>query len=59
MKELTPEQIRDYRNAKKCYICDEEFSADQDDENRAKNRDHNHLDGEYIGPACTRCNFSR
>ena len=36
MKELTPEQIRDYRNAKKCYICDEEFSADQDDENRAK-----------------------
>ena len=59
MKELTPEENRDYRNAKKCYICDEEFSADQDDENRAKNRDHNHLDGLYIGPACARCNLSR
>ena len=59
MKELTPQQIRDYRNAKKCYICDEEFSADQDDKNRAENRDHNHLDGLYIGPACARCNLSR
>ena len=37
MKELTPQQVRDYRNAKTCYNCGVEFSADQDDENRAKN----------------------
>ena len=46
-------------NAKTCYNCGVEFSADQDDENRAKNRDHNHLDGQYIGPACSRCNLLR
>ena len=57
MKELTPEQEREYRNAKKCFNCDVEFSADQDDENYARNRHHNHLDGNYIGPACTRCNL--
>ena len=59
MKDLTPEQIRDYRNAKSCYNCGVEFSSDQDDENCAKNRDHNHLDGQYIGPACSRCNLLR
>ena len=42
MKELSPEQICDYRNAKTCFNCGVEFSADQDDENYAKNRHHNH-----------------
>ena len=59
IEELTPEQIRDYRNAKTCFNCGVEFSADQDDPNYAKNRDHNHMDGKYIGPACTRCNLLR
>ena len=59
MEELTPEQIRDYRNAKTCFNCGVEFSADPDDPNYAKNRDHNHMDGLYIGPSCTRCNLSR
>ena len=57
MKDLTPEQIRDYRNAKTCFNCGVEFSSDQDDENYAKNMHHQHLDGQYIGPACTRCNL--
>ena len=35
MEELTPEQIRDYRNAKTCFNCGIEFSSDQDDENYA------------------------
>ena len=58
MKELTPEQEREYRNAKKCFNCDVEFSGDQDDENYARNHHHDHLDGNYIGPDCVRCNFS-
>ena len=58
MKELTPEQKRDYRNATKCFNCDVEFSADQDDENYARNHHHDHLDGKYIGPACVRCNLA-
>ena len=57
MIDLTPEQIRDYKNAKTCFNCGVEFFSDQDDENYAKNMHHQHLDGQYIGPACTRCNL--
>ena len=57
MEELTLEQKREYRIAKKCFNCDVEFSPDQDDKNYARNRHHNHLDGKYIGPTCTRCNL--
>ena len=57
MKELTPQQIRDYRNAKKCSNCDVEFSADQNDKNYAKHRHHNHLDGLYLGSASVWCNL--
>ena len=58
MTELTSEQIRDFRNAKKCFNCDAKFSADPYDVNYAENHHRNHLNGQYIAPVCTRCNLA-
>ena len=58
MEELTPEQVRQHKNAKKCFNCDEEFYYDQEACVFTRTAHHNHLDGKYIGPACVRCNLA-
>ena len=53
MKQLTQEQWREYNNATNCSICTKPFmSTDK------KVRDHNHLTGEYRGPAHNACNLN-
>ena len=45
--------IEDYESATNCFICDKPF----DDDNDAKVRDHDHINGEYRGAAHNSCNF--
>ena len=53
IKRLTQEQWREYSNATNCSICAKPFkSADK------KDRDHNHLTGEYRDPAHNTCNLN-
>ena len=53
MKQLSQEQCREYNNATKCSICARPFkSADK------KVHDHDHLTGEYRGPAHNACNLN-
>lgn len=51
---LNTEELTDFVNAKKCYLCNRIFN-----ESQLKNRDHNHFTGEYLGAACTYCNLQR
>ena len=53
MKRLTQEQWREYSSTMNCSICIKPFkSADK------KARDHDHLTGEYRGPAHNACNLN-
>ena len=53
MKRLTQEKWREYNNATNCSVCTKPFmSADK------KVRDHDHLTGEYRGPAHNACNLN-
>ena len=53
MKRLTQVQWREYNNTTNCSICTKPFkSADK------KVHDHNHLTGEYRGPAHNACNLN-
>ena len=54
MNALSPPQVAAYNDASACYLCDEPFS-DWD----GKVRDHDHLTGEYLGPAHSSCNLKR
>ena len=58
MEDLTPEQLREHKNAKKCFNCDEEFYYDHEAEVFTRTAHHDHLNGKYIGPACVRCNLA-
>ena len=58
MEELTPEQLREHKNARKCFNCDEEFYYDYEAEVFTRTAHHDHISGEYIGPACLRCNLA-
>jgi hypothetical protein len=51
MKALTALQKITYESATCCYMCKKAFTDN-------KVRDHDHLTGEYRGPACSRCNLS-
>jgi len=51
---LTAQQQLEFDSAKICYICKKLFSNNR---TALKNRDHNHLSGEYRGAACTWCNL--
>ena len=48
MEDLTPEQQDQYDNATTCWICNGEFTED-DEEKNYKVRDHNHYTGEFRG----------
>ena len=52
MKQLTQQQQEDFNSAEKCHICERLFKLN---EKRAK--DHDHLTGEYRGPAHNSCNL--
>ena len=58
MEELTPKQIRKHKNAKTCFNCDKEYYYDHEAEMFTRTAHHQHLDGQYIGPACSRCNLA-
>jgi hypothetical protein len=49
---ITEAVKRDFQNAKQCYICNRDFTA-----NDTKVRDHDHLSGAYRGAAHQRCNL--
>ena len=49
---LSNEKYYEHRNATVCYVCHEEFTKEN-----YKVRDHNHLTGDYRGPAHLKCNF--
>src|SRR6201990_2149364 len=49
---LTLEEKINHEKANRCYACKREYT-----ENDFKVRDHNHLTGEYRGPAHRSCNL--
>ena len=52
MKQLTPLQLDEFTSAEKCHICEKRF---KDADKRV--RDHDHLTGDYRGPAHNSCNL--
>ena len=57
MKPLSPSQQRDLNDSQNCYLCRQPFAMKR--QSQEKVRDHDHFSGEYIGPACSKCNLSR
>ena len=53
MKTLSVEEMRNHTSATTCYICSQPFTM-----NSVKVRDHDHLTGQYRGPACNGCNIN-
>ena len=49
---MTEQNIKDYENATKCWICEQEITK-----NNPKVRDHCHFTGEYKGEAHKSCNL--
>ena len=52
---MTASDEKDFRNAKKCWICQKQYKGDE-----AENipvRDHCHITGKYRGSAHKKCNF--
>jgi hypothetical protein len=47
---LTKEEEKQFKNAKKCYLCDCEIKGE-------KMREHCHLTGKYRGASCNDCNL--
>jgi len=48
---MTPEQIKEWHESTICHICKKEIK-------KKKVRDHDHITGEYRGPACNGCNIN-
>ena len=57
MKPLSPFQQDTFNNCRNCYLCKKSFNLKEKSEEKV--RDHDHFSGDYIGPACARCNLSR
>ena len=59
---LTKEEIIQYKSAKNCYICDEEFCYDKNDQKKylkyRKVKDHDHYTRKYRGAAHSQCNLN-
>ena len=54
MKKLSPQEEKTYNLAKKCWICEKPFRKE---DNLKKVRDHDHITGNYRGPAHSICNL--
>ena len=50
--QLTPQQLEDFTSTEKCHICEKHF---KDTDKRVT--DHDHLTGDYHGPAHNSCNL--
>ncbi|RLU21131.1 hypothetical protein DMN91_005504 [Ooceraea biroi] len=53
MRDLTPEQCEELRNAAMCHVCGKPFAAGD-----TQVHDHCHLTGRYRGPAHSTCNLN-
>ncbi|RLU18088.1 hypothetical protein DMN91_010331 [Ooceraea biroi] len=53
MRDLTPEQCEELRDAARCHVCCKPFAAGD-----TRVRDHCHLTGRYRGPAHSTCNLN-
>ena len=51
---MTPEDMRDFTNAERCFICNKPFPTEYSN----KVRDHDHLTGRYRGAAHNSCNLN-
>ena len=49
---MSAEDERNFENSVECYICHQPFKSRRD-----RCRDHSHIDGQYRGAACGRCNL--
>ena len=54
---LTPEEEKDFKSAKVCHICEQEFGVYEKTEEIFKVRDHCHFTGKYRGAAHNQCNL--
>ena len=54
---LTKKKKRKHKKQKKCYICNEGLSTDDDNKKYHKARDHCHYTGKYRGAAHNICNL--
>ncbi|CAG8614271.1 4229_t:CDS:2, partial [Dentiscutata heterogama] len=54
MKKLTTQEEKIHNSAKKCYIYEKPFGKE---DNLKKVQDHDHITGNYRGPAHSICNF--
>ena len=54
---LTPEEEKDFKSAKVCYICEQEFGVYEKTGEIFKVRDHCHFTGKYRGAAHNECNL--
>ena len=48
---ISRQQTIEFNNATSCYLCKKEASTYV--------KDHDHFTGDYLGPACNKCNMSR
>ena len=58
---LTYEENRSYKKQETCYICEEKFCMDKDDENyknERKVKDHCHYTGKFRGASHSKCNLN-
>ncbi|RLU21807.1 hypothetical protein DMN91_006183 [Ooceraea biroi] len=53
MRDLTPEQCEELRDAARCHVCGKPFATGD-----TRVRDHCHLTGRYRGPAHSTCNLN-
>jgi hypothetical protein len=56
---MSQSEILDYERATFCHICEKPFTFDTEDVNLRKVRDHDHIFGNYLGPAHSICNLLR
>ena len=54
---LTPEEEKDFKSAKVCHICEQEFGVYEKTGEIFKVRDHCHFTGKYRGAAHNQCNL--
>ena len=55
---LTPEEEKDFKSAKVCHICEQEFGVYEKTGEIFKVRDHCHFTGKYRGAAHNQCNLN-
>ena len=54
---LTPEKEKDFKSARVCHICEQEFGVYEKTGEIFKVRDHCHFTGKYRGAAHNQCNL--